>query len=732
MAEALLRLQFAGDTFDLVVPEAHADVQLPALTEFVYDTWQRSLPWTQATYQTWVAAFEDPVLPRLDQLANGWIDELDHYYSARFTPDGALDVLWEDQTQAPSRWRRAVTRSGLASLAQTQVEAAADRRRVLAPTHEARVYVDDWETRRTEFLSHVKELFGVDWVGRTVSFDAFDRASGRSPEWTDRLAAGSRNDWTPVSLDHPRPSRSRTSAAAPVFEAASPVIVLAEAAPGSSTVVASDVLAVSGFDTRTSQQITALDQDAGAEPVVLVREGAAFDIALQPSTASEDHYGDAYVLHGWIEHNRLEGSRYVLVEDAASPDQAAQRMAGRIAVLQAQGWSILPDHPALGPLTVTGPQRLSAFAAAYTGQVMASALSVFPRSDLERALANMVPTSSWELRHEAGHTLVGHWVLANAVAECGVPEATEVRKRVERALLAVDPQVALAYYRRMAVIEPATAMAAAVWAGLKPYGYSREAMAEAALGRMAALADLAATDGDGLRDLHRHRTEARGQASRPLGAPEMELPTPYPAVYRVDWLLDDAAAGRRSYGAADPAPPRIPDSESATTCWFDIATGTGAESWAGYAARHTNGYWRAWLVVPEGHPLHGVSDPPRALAEATFAGTAAQAGLTGQSGDQTWLIGFECRTGHVTGALPPGTRQPEDLDLNAVRARLTGLASRIDTPGYGTPGPVGVAAWPARTWERPPGPDAADVTPAVAALARAPRPTAASRTGRSR
>lgn len=736
VAKALLRLQFESDPVDLVVPERHAALQLPALAEFTYDTWQQALPWTQATYQSWVDGFEDAVLPRLDEFATGWIEDLDHYYSARFSMNGTLDVRWEDREQVPSKWRRATNRPGLSALAMAQIDAASTRYSALGHTFEARDQVAAWYSRHHAFLEHFGNLYSFGSAERSTSLAAFAREVGgvdaAGPAWAEMLANAARRDWAPLSLDHPGALHGFGAADRATTAPASQTFVLAETAPGSADVVASEVL--SGFSTHTVRQVAELDTAADSTPMVLTRDGAAFDIVFQLSAAHQDDYHDAALEHGWIEHNRLEGSRYVINDAAADAADAAELMGARIAVLEGRGWSRVPEYGALGPLTVTGPQRLSAFAAAYTAEVMTSALSIFPRSDLERALANMVPTSSWELHREAGHRLVGHWVLANAIAERGVPEAAEVRKRVERALLAVDPQVAIPYYRRMAVMDPTTAMTAAVWATLAPHGYSRPSMAEASFTRLLALAELAATDGAGLQELHQRRIGARQQSDGPLGAPELELATPYPAVYPVDWLVNAAAAGDTSYAAAGSAPVRVPTAESATTCWFDIATGTGAESWAGYAARHTDGYWRAWLVVPEGHPLHGASEPPRALAEATFAGTAAQAGLTGQSGDQAWLIGFECRTGHFTGVLPPGTRRPEDLDLNAVRTRLAALASRIDTPGYGTPGTVGVAAWPARTWGRPPWPDPAVVTPAVASLARAraPHPTATSRTGRSR
>jgi hypothetical protein len=735
VAEALLRLQFESGTVDLVVPARHAALQLPALAEFAYDTWQQALPWTQATYQSWVDGFEDAVLPRLDEFATGWIEDLDHYYSAQFSINGALDVRWEDREQVPSKWRRATTRQGLAALAMAQIDAASTRYSALGDSFEARDQVAAWYSRHQAFLQHFSDLYSFGSAERSASLAEFTQEVGRvgatDPAWAEIVANAARRDWAPLGLDHPGALHGFGADGPSTRAPASQTFVLAETAPGSIDVVASEVL--SGFGTHTIRQVAELDTAANSTPMVLARDGAAFDIVFQLSAAHEFGDADAALEHGWIEHNRLEGSRYVIDDGAADAADASAQMGARIAVLEGRGWSRVPEYGALGPLTVTGPQRLSAFAAAYTAEVMTSALSVFPRPDLERALANMVPTSSGELHREAGHLLVGHWVLANAIAERGVPEAAEARKRVERALLAVDPQVAIPYYRRMAVLDPTTAMTAAVWAALAPHGYSRPSMAEASFSRVLALADLAATDGAGLQELRQRRIEARPQSDGPLGAPELELATPYPAVYPVDWLVNAAAAGHTSYATAGSAPARVPAAESATTCWFDIATGTGAENWAGYASRHADGYWQAWLVVPEGHPLHGFSEPPRALAEATFIGTAAQAGLTGQSGDQPWLVGFACRTGHVTGALPPGIRRPEDLDLNAVRDRLAALAARIDRPNR-APAPVGVAAWPGRSWDRPPGPDPAVVTPAVAALARtrAPHPTATSRTGRSR
>jgi hypothetical protein len=373
----------------------------------------------------------------------------------------------------------------------------------------------------------------------------------------------------------------------------------------------------------------------------------------------------------------------------------------RLARLTELGWQValLQERP--GPLNVDPGQRVGAYARAATAEWAAAALHFHTRAVTETAARATLANDFSDYLRMPVDALVQWWCQAHSLETHGIGAAGEHRKLIERALYAVDPPLALAYWRRAAVLPPAQALALACNQFLAdiPPGEVNAAVAD----RLSSLAGLART---GLAELDGVRqTLSPTQQPLDLGTSELDFdlgPLQAPTANITATLIAGQQVARSDVPLTVPPWAGEPD-----TCWFAVHTDTGM--WAAYAQRGESGAWKAHVLATEYEYAHDLGEEHPAIRALDVFGGVTEAApaeeLIGPGthwGDATWAVGFDCANTWEASPSHPDRSGPY-RDLAFVQGQVAELAVGIEALTTGTsPSIRAVTAWPGRGWTSPP------------------------------
>lgn len=713
---ARIRLELGGTGATYVVDDGRPEVLLPAFAEFVLETWRLARPWTFESYLSFRGAGSDSVLPGPGQESTRWPELVDHYYQLEFSPAGQVQAEWRERPPGGQVRFTADDREAFLSRMDRPLR---DRLQELEepvsiwtpPLRSAH----QWYSQR---LDAVKELCRAGaYLGDRASVTELPAAEVTPfAQAAARFAALTRG--RPLHRDAGPPDRiaiDPTIAAAverPQFDWAAPAprqgpTLVAQLVPARTQLAATDgwgTSSKSGWaarDIELADRIHAMEAGVIGTPLILARPGTTADIIIESCRLD-----DARTL-GYLEHNRIDGSRYWLSRTAPGPADldAAQTMVAdhlqqRLARLTELGWQITELQERPGPLNVDPEQRISAYAWAATADWAAAGLHFHTRAVTESAARATLANGFSNYLRMPVDALVQWWCQAHSLETRGVDAAGEHRKLIERAMYAVDPPLALAYWRRTAVLPPAEALTLACNQFLAdiPPGKVNAAVAD----RLSSLAGLART---GLAELDDVRQALSPQQHLALGTSELDFdlgPLQAPTANIAATLIADQEVARSDVPLTVPPWAGEPD-----TCWFAVHTGTGM--WAAFAQRGESGAWKAHVLATEYEYAHGLGEEHPAIRALDVFGGVTEAApaeeLVGPGahwGDVTWAVGFDCANAWEASPSHPG-RPGLYRDLAFVQGQVAELVVGIEALTEGTsPSVRAVTAWPGRGWTSPP------------------------------
>lgn len=734
---ARIRLEFGDTEATYVVDDGRPEVLLPAFAEFVLETWRLARPWTFKSYLTFRGAGSDSVLPGPGQESTRWPDSVGHYYQLHFSPAGQVQAQWQER---PPEGRvrfaaddREAFLSRMARPLRDRLQELKEPISIWTPPLRSAL---QWYTQRLDAVEELRRV-GAYLGDRTsitelpaAELTPFAQAAARSAVLTRSRPL--HRDPGPADRIVVDPAAA-AAAERPQFDwsTAEPrrrITLVAQLEPARTQLAATDGWGTgnkwgwAARDIELADRIHAMEAGVIGAPMVLSRPGTAADIVIESCRLN-----DARTL-GYLEHNRIDGSRYWLSRTDPGPadlDAAQTMMAGhlrqRLARLTEHGWqaALLQERP--GPLYVDPELRVGAYARAATADWAGAALQFHSQAVTESAARATLANGLDDYLRMPVDTLVQWWCQARALETRGVDTAGEHRKLIERALYALDPPLALAYWRRAAMLPPAEALALACNQFLAdvPPGKVNAAVAD----RLSTLAGLARTSLAELDDAR--QTLAPPPQPLASGASELDFdlgPLQAPTANIAATLIADQQVARSDLPLTVPPWTGEPD-----TCWFAIHTGTGA--WAAYAQRGESGAWKAHVLATEYEYAHGLSEEHPAIQALDVSGGVTEAapaeeliGPGAHWGDATWAVGFDCANTWEANPSHPDRPGPY-RDLAFVQGQVTELAIGIEALTTGTPPSVrAVTAWPGRAWTSPP----TTVTNQAgqAALEAATRPTA--------